>query len=97
MADLKVFTKDILKAEDSVLVKFGAPWCGPCRQMGPILDALSGEGYPIYEVNTDENPTLGAEYGIRGLPTFLVFQEGKEVARVSGAHTKKDLIDLLEI
>ena len=71
-----------------VLVDFWAPWCGPCKMQTPILEKVVtaiGDKAVIAKVNVDENPELAAKYGIRSIPTMVLFRDGKEAARISGA------------
>ncbi len=74
------FDQKVLKSELPSLVDFWAPWCGPCRTLGPIIDKLA-EGYVnkanVYKVNVDENPELAERFGIRSIPTVLTFKDGK--------------------
>lgn len=96
MAELQQFNESLLENEGRLLVKVGAPWCGPCQAVAPVLEELADEGYTIYDVNADEDPDTGAKYRVRSVPTFLVFENGVEVAREIGALTKSQLIDLIE-
>jgi len=93
---LKTFTKEIESSQEGTyLVKFGAPWCGPCRQLAPIMEALDEEGYPAFEVNVDEEQDLTSKYGIRSVPTTLVFKNKELVQTIVGVKSKQDLINLL--
>ena len=86
--DQNSFDTHVSRAGFPVLVDFWAPWCGPCRQMAPGLDKLAGERrsqLQVAKVNTDENPQLSGRYGIRGIPTLILFRGGAEVARQTGA------------
>ena len=82
------FEKHAMRASFPVLVDFWAPWCGPCRMMAPALERLAGESptrLQVGKVNSDENPSLSARFGIRGIPTLILFRNGTEVARQTGA------------
>ena len=71
-----------------VLVDFWAPWCGPCRMVAPVLERTAGQratGLRVGKVNTDEQPRLAGRFGIRSIPTLILFREGRELARHSGA------------
>ena len=79
---------------EPVLVDFWAPWCAPCRTMSPIVDELAKEydgRIGFGKLNTDENPTVSQRYNIRGIPTLLLFRNGKPVDQVVGLRTKADL------
>lgn len=93
---LEKFTKDVLaNQEGNYIVKFGAPWCGPCRQLGPVLDSFVEDGYVAYEVNTDEDQALTIEYGVRSVPTILVVKDKAVVNTVMGFKNKQELIELV--
>lgn len=92
------FQSLISNSDTPVLVDFWAPWCGPCRMLGPILDELSEEykgRVKIVKVNVDDNPNTAASQGIRGVPTVKIFNEGKEVFNTSGAQPKQFWVDEL--
>ncbi len=85
------FETDVLKAPGLVLVDFWAEWCGPCRMVGPILDELAGEKagkIKIAKVNIDESPATPEKYGVRGIPTLMVFKDGKVLETKVGAMAK---------
>jgi thioredoxin 1 len=95
----KDFAEDVLLSDIPVLVDFWAEWCGPCRMIAPILEELSEElntSLKIVKVNSDNNTSLVAEFGIRSIPTMIVFVGGKEVKRITGAKPKPALLKELE-
>jgi thioredoxin 1 len=82
------FEEKVLKSSTPVVVDFWAPWCGPCRVIAPILDKLAGEyegRLTIAKVNTDDNIRYASQLGIQGIPTLVIFKNGKEVGRLIGA------------
>jgi len=88
------FESDVLQADRPVLVDFWAPWCAPCRMLAPIVDAVAekySESARVVKLNVDENPGVSQRYGIKGIPTLILFKNGKEEERVVGA-TSKDAI-----
>jgi len=92
------FEQEVLKSDVPVLVDFWAPWCGPCKAMGPTVDALATEyagKVKIGKMNTDENPQTPMRYQVRGIPTLLLFKGGKVVEQRVGALPKPELIKML--
>jgi thioredoxin 1 len=96
------FSNDVLGADKPVLVDFWAEWCGPCRQVGPILEEIAaehGEKLAIVKMNVDENPRTPAQYRVTGIPTMALFAGGEIVKTIVGARPKaallKDLGDVL--
>ncbi|MEM6452277.1 MAG: thioredoxin [Cyanobacteria bacterium P01_C01_bin.69] len=93
------FKQEVLESEAPVLVDFWAPWCGPCRMVAPVVDEIS-EQYDgqvkVVKVNTDENPSVASQYGIRSIPTLMIFKGGQRVDMVVGAVPKTTLANTLE-
>jgi len=90
---------DVLKTEGAVLVDFWAVWCGPCQAIAPVIDELAVEyqgKLKVCKVNTDENQDLAAQYQIMGIPTLLFFKNGKQVNKIVGAASKKNIKEKID-
>lgn len=89
---------DAAIASGTVLVDFWAPWCGPCKTQGPILDKVVdqiGDAASIIKVNVDENAPIAAKFGVRSIPTLILFKDGEKVEDFVGVQQEKTLVDLL--
>ena len=93
------FADDVLNSQTPVAVDFWAPWCGPCRMMSPVIEQLAeefGDKLLFAKMNTDENPNTPSELGIRGIPTLILYVEGKEAERLVGFSPKAVLKSKLD-
>ena len=93
------FEKDVLQSDKPVLVDFWAQWCAPCRMLAPTVEAVA-EKYSgsaaVVKLNVDDNPSVSQKYGIKGIPTLILFKNGKEEERVVGATSKEAISRMLD-
>ena len=91
------FTEEVIRSDRPVLLDFWAPWCGPCRMVGPILDEIAQERTDIKvgKVNVDEQPELASQFGVMSIPTMVVMKNGKVVNQAMGARPKSQILALL--
>lgn len=93
------FEQEVLKSESPVLLKFWAPWCGPCKVMAPVVDEVAeeqGGALKVVSINVDDAPEIAAEQGVRGVPTVMLFKSGAKVASLVGAQSKSQLTQFIE-
>ena len=95
----KNFAAEVLNSDIPVLVDFWATWCGPCRSIAPIVEQLAEDfngRVKVTKLNVDENPATPGQYGVRGIPTLILFKGGKVVDQIVGAVPKARLVTLIE-
>src|SRR2546429_8216277 len=93
------FENDVLKSDRPVLVDFWAEWCAPCRMLAPTIEAIAeqfGDSAGVVKVNVDDSTSVAQRYGIKGIPTLILFNAGKEVERVVGATSKESISRMIE-
>ena len=94
----QTFSADVLKAEGPVLVDFWAEWCGPCKQIAPALEQIAqelGGQVTIAKVNIEDSPTVPSRYGVRGIPTLMLFKDGQMASMKVGAMPKAKILEWL--
>ena len=93
------FEKDVLQSDKPALVDFWAEWCGPCKMIAPLLDEAAGdyaERMSVVKLNVDENPNTAQKFGIRSIPTLILFKDGAVQAQKLGAMSKSQLTEFLD-
>jgi len=93
------FENEVINSTTPVLIDFWAEWCGPCKEISPILEEIASEmesKIKIVKINIDENPNIPNQYGIQSIPTLIIFKKGKPVATKVGGGIKSELLDWIE-
>jgi thioredoxin 1 len=93
------FDSDILNSEGVHLVDFWAEWCGPCRMLGPTVEEIAGEmvdKVKVHKLNVDDNPQTPSKYHVRGIPTLIIFKDGKDVEQLVGNQPKEVIVQALQ-
>lgn len=95
--DRNNFSQEVMESDRPVLLDFWAPWCGPCRMVGPVVDEIARERADIKvgKVNVDEQPELAGQFGVMAIPTLVVMKDGKVADRAAGARPKAQILAML--
>ncbi|MGB4658484.1 MAG: thioredoxin [Mobilitalea sp.] len=94
------FNEEVINSKEPVLLDFWAPWCGPCRMVGPVVEEVAAElagKAKVGKINVDEQSELSAQFRVMTIPTLMVFKDGKMVSSVVGVKPKKDILSMLDI
>jgi thioredoxin 1 len=93
------FQAEVIESETATLVDFWAPWCGPCRLVGPVLEEIAAErdDLKIVKLNVDDNQQTAATYQVLSIPTMILFRNGAEAKKIIGAYPKKKILEQLEL
>jgi thioredoxin 1 len=93
------FQAEVIESETATLVDFWAPWCGPCRVVGPVLEEIAAErdDLRVVKLNVDDNQQTAAQYQVLSIPTMILFKNGQEAKKIIGAFPKKKIIEQLEL
>lgn len=92
------FQEKVIESKGKIIVDFWAEWCGPCKLLSPILEEVSNIlDIKIYKVNVDENPSLAGQFGIKSIPTIVIFDDGVRVKEVVGLRPKEEIIEKLTV
>jgi thioredoxin 1 len=93
------FQAEVIESETATLVDFWAPWCGPCRVVGPVLEEIAAErdDLKIVKLNVDDNQQTAATYQVLSIPTMILFRNGAEAKKIIGAYPKKKILEQLEL